>query len=164
VPQKVTLDASSSSDPDGSIASYSFDCGNGQKSGAQADPNATCDYAAAGTFTASVTVRDAGGLTAKATTKVTILADVAPTAALRLSESNISRGQSITADGSDSTDEDKTPIATYKFECGNGVVLGPQPMPKATCSYQTAGTFRVRLTVADTGGQTGSASKDVRVK
>jgi parallel beta-helix repeat protein len=164
VPQKVTLDASGSSDPDGSIASYSFNCGNGQTGGAQADPTTTCDYAAAGNFTASVTVRDPGGLTNKATTNVTILADLAPTAVLRLSNNNISRGQSITADGSDSTDADNTPIATYTFDCGNGVVTAPQTSPKTTCSYPTTGTFHVRLTVTDTGGKTGSATKDVKVK
>jgi hypothetical protein len=44
------------------------------------------------------------------------------------------------------------------------VVTAPQTSPKTTCSYPTTGTFHVRLTVTDTGGKTGSATKDVKVK
>jgi len=164
VPQQVTLDASGSTDPDGNIASYTFDCGNGQKTGAQPDPTTTCSYTIAGSFTASVTVRDSGGLSGRATTRVTIQADVAPKASLSLSASHIRRGQTVTADGSGSTDPDKTPIATYTFDCGNGVVTAPQTSPQTTCTYPAAGTFRVRLTVTDTGGRTGTATKDLRVK
>ena len=110
-PQQVVLNASASSDADGPLASYSYDCGNGQTTGPLTTPTKTCDYPNAGTFTASVTVTDTGGLTSKATAQVKILADVAPAAALKLSKSNIKRGQSITADASGSTSVDKSPIA-----------------------------------------------------
>ncbi len=53
---------------------------------------------------------------------------------------------SITADGSDSTDADKTPIATYTFDCGNGVVTAPRrdhaerpPAPSRRLARSTSG-------------------------
>jgi PKD domain len=161
VPRQVILDASGSTDADGNIASYTFDCGNGRKTAAQQSPTTSSSYSIAANYTAAVTVRDSLGPSSKVTTKVTILADVAPTASLSLSDTNIRKGQSITADGS--TDPDETPIATYRFDCGNGVVTAPQTSPRTTCSYPATGTFRVRLTVTETG-QTGTATKDVRVK
>ena len=164
-PQQVVLDASASSDADGRpLVSYSFDCGNGHTTGPITTPTTTCDYPAAGTYTVAVTVTDTDGLTSRATTKVRILAEVAPTAALNLSKNNIKRGQSITADASGSTDPDKTPIATYQFSCGTGTTLPPQTAPTTTCTYPAAGTFIVKVVVTDTGGLTGTTTKSVKVQ
>ena len=144
VPQQVVLDASASSDADGRpLVSYTFDCGNGQTTGPLTAPTTTCDYPNAGTFTAAVTVRDTGGLTSRATAKVKILADVPPTAALTLSKVEHQAGASpITADASGSTERDKTPIATYQFNCGNRRrEADRRPAPTTTCTYPTTGTL-----------------------
>jgi PKD repeat protein len=70
-PLAVTADASGSSDPDGAIASYLFDFGDGSVIGPQTGATATHTYAA-GTFTARVTVTDNAGATASATAPVTV--------------------------------------------------------------------------------------------
>lgn len=57
------------SDPDGSIAGYSWNFGNGQTSSSSA-PTAT--YSSAGTFTAKLTVTDNDGATASASLPITV--------------------------------------------------------------------------------------------
>jgi hypothetical protein len=60
VGSEVTLSAAGSNDPDGTIASYRFDFGDGQTVGPQASPTATHVYAA-GVRTAILTVTDNKG-------------------------------------------------------------------------------------------------------
>lgn len=70
-PLAVSFNASASSDPDGSIASYGWEFGDGATAtGVQA----TRSYATAGTFTARLTVTDNGGATATTTRQITVTA------------------------------------------------------------------------------------------
>ena len=97
VPQNVVLDASGSTDNDGTpIATYSFICGNGTTSGVRTAPTFTCAYPRTGSFTASVTVKDTAGLAGTRTTPVRILADLKPTANLDVSNTKPRVGQPIT--------------------------------------------------------------------
>jgi hypothetical protein len=165
VPQVVTLDASGSTDTDATpIASYSFNCGNGQTTGPQPGATTSCNYTTAGNFSASVTVKDTAGLATTKKVTVRILADAAPSPNLQLSSAKIQRGQSITADASGSTDVDKTPIATYRFDCGNGTVTGQQTSATTVCTYPSIGTFTVQVWVTDTLGQVASTTKKVQVQ
>jgi PKD repeat protein len=61
VPLAVSFTGANSYDPDGTIASYAWDFGNGQSA---STANASTTYTAAGTFTARLTVTDNDGLTA----------------------------------------------------------------------------------------------------
>jgi PKD repeat protein len=161
----VTLDASASRDTDSSpIATYAFTCGNGASVPAGNSPSGTCTYAQAGTYTAKVTVRDTAGLSGTATATVKVLADAPPTPVLSLSATKITRAQSAVADGSASTDPDATPVATYRFDCGNGQAPGNQSSPTTTCVYSTTGTFTVRMWVTDTAGNVATTSKKVQVR
>jgi PKD domain len=81
-----------------------------------------------------------------------------------LSATRIVRGQSVAADGSASTDPDATPVATYRFDCGNGQVTGDQTSPTTTCTYPTTGTFTVRMRVTDTAGMAATTTKKVQVR
>lgn len=65
----VSFSSAGSSDPDGSIASYSWTFGDGGSSTSQ---NPTHTYAAAGSFTAGLTVTDNLGATASSQASVTI--------------------------------------------------------------------------------------------
>ncbi|MBL8209504.1 MAG: cellulose binding domain-containing protein [Bryobacterales bacterium] len=70
-PLVVSFNAAASSDPDGSIASYRWEFGDGATAtGVQA----TRSYATAGTFTARLTVTDNGGATATTTRQITVTA------------------------------------------------------------------------------------------
>ena len=165
VSQTATLDASGSTDTDPTpIATYTFTCGNGTAAKVLTTPTTTCVYAKSGSFTASVTVKDTAGLSASKSITVKVLADAAPTPVLNLSSTRINRGGSIVADGSASTDPDPWPIATYRFDCGNGVTTTNQVSPTTTCTYKATGTFTVRMWVTDTNGLIASTTKKVQVK
>ncbi len=66
-----TFDGSASSDPDGSIASYAWDFGDGN-TGTGATPSHS--YSAGGTYTVQLTVTDNGGLTNSTSQSVTVTA------------------------------------------------------------------------------------------
>jgi parallel beta-helix repeat protein len=161
----VTLNASGSTDADATpIATYAFSCGDGTATHTGSAATWACTYTRTGTFTASVRVTDTGGLGSTATARVTVLGDSAPTASLSLSSTKISRGQSVVADASGSRDTDPWPIATYRFDCGNGQTTGEQQSTNKTCTYSTTGTFTVRVWVTDTAGLVSTTSKKVQVK
>src|SRR5207249_7685083 len=67
----------------------------------------------------------------------------------------------VTAIASASTDPDGT-IASYRFDFGDGTIVGPQPGATATHTC-AAGTWTARVTVTDNGGATATASATVTV-
>ncbi len=110
---KVDVDGTASSDPDGTIASYAWNFGDGGTSG-QVSPSHT--YAAAGTYTISLTVTDNDGATNTVTHQVTVApANQSPTAAFTTSTTNLK----VTVNGSGSSDPDGT-IASYAWTYGDG--------------------------------------------
>jgi PKD repeat protein len=69
-PLLVSFNGTSSSDPDGPIATHTWDFGDG--SAAVVDPTPSHTYAAAGAYTIRLTVADAQGLTATTTRNLTV--------------------------------------------------------------------------------------------
>ncbi len=161
-PATVTLDASGSTDPEGGPLTYSLTCGNGTPAVLAA--KTTCTYPTVGTFTARATVTDDHGATSSLSRTVTSKADVAPTVVLGSISSQVRVNQPVLVDASGSSDPDKTPIASYRIDCGNGVVFGPGSASSATCRYVSARTYTIRVTATDTIGKTGTASDTVRVR
>jgi parallel beta-helix repeat protein len=158
----VTADASASTDSDASpIASYSFNFGDGSGvSGPQIGATAGHTYTVPGSYTVTVTVRDTAGLSSTATAQVTVT-DAAPSARLDVQVS----GLSVTADASTSTDVDATPIASYRFDFGDGSPLvGPQTGATATHTYGAAGHYTVAVTVTDTAGLSSTAKRQVKLR
>jgi len=133
-PLAVTASASGSSDPDGTIASYKFNFGDGTVVGPQSGSTATHTYAA-GTWTASVVVTDNAGATGTASKTVTVTSGTnqPPVASLTVTPSSGTAPLNVTADAAGSHDPDGT-IATYKFDFGDGTVVGPQSGATATAS------------------------------
>jgi len=143
----VTFDGSGSSDPDGTIVSYSWDFGDGNTN-TGLTPSNSHTYAAAGTYTVSLTVTDDGGATNSDTTTATIdpvVGDnIPPTADLNGPYTGIA-GSPVTFDGSGSSDSDGT-IVSYSWDFGDGSTgTGVSP----SHSYTTVGTYTVFLTVTD---------------
>jgi parallel beta-helix repeat protein len=160
-PLPVTADATGSTDPEGGrIASYRFDFGDGTIVGPQSGKTATHTYSAVGTWLASVTVTDSVGATGSASAPDTVRAPAnrPPVAALKLTPSSGVAPLAVTADATGSTDPEGGRIFTYRFDFGDGTVVGPQSGKTATHTYSAVGTWLANVTVTDSIGATGSAS------
>ena len=148
-----TFDASASSDPDGSIASFAWDFGD-QKTAT--GPQAQHTYAAAGTYTVRLTVTDDRGAKASTTKDVTIGINQAPVASF--TSSCAERACSFV--GSASNDPDGS-ISGYAWSFGDGST-STDVSPNHT--YSADGTFTVTLTVTDDQGKTDQTTKQVTAK
>jgi parallel beta-helix repeat protein len=169
VPLVVGADASASTDTDATpIASYSFDFGDGSAMvGPQSEPTASHIYATSGTYTVTVTVTDTANQSSTATRSVSAfpVGDAPPDARLAVSPDSGPIDLQVTADASASTDNDATPIDTYRFTFGDGSpAVGPQPGPSADHTYTTPGTYTVTVTVTDTAGLSSTATATVTVR
>ncbi len=160
-PLAVTADGSGSTDPEGGrIFTYKFDFGDGTVVGPQSGKTATHTYSAVGTWLATLTVTDSVGATGTATAPDTVRApgNQPPIAALKLSPTSGLVPLPVTADASGSRDPEGGRIASYRFDFGDGTVVGPQAGATAAHTYSTAGTWLASVTVTDSIGATGSAS------
>ncbi|MFI1226331.1 MULTISPECIES: S8 family serine peptidase [unclassified Streptomyces] len=151
-----TFDASGSTDPDGDIASYAWDFGDGAK-GEGAKPSHT--YTKAGTYAVKLTVTDDSGESGTLTKQVTAgatepPAGQAPTASFTLS----CWYADCSFDASGSTDPDGD-IASYAWKFGDSAT---GTGVTATHRYPSAQrTYTVQLTVTDRGGHSGTVSRQV---
>ena len=149
----ASFDASGSSDSDGSIARYSWNFGDGT-TGTGKSTNHT--YAAAGTYTVSLTVTDNLGVAASQSASVSVVkANVAPVASFIQSAAELV----ASFDASGSSDSDGS-IASYSWSFGDGTT-GTGKSTNHT--YAVAGTYTVSLTVTDNQGTTASVSRSITV-
>ncbi|MET1006925.1 MAG: PKD domain-containing protein [Propionibacteriaceae bacterium] len=147
------FDATTSADPDGSIASYAWDFGDG-KTSTVATPSHT--FAADDTYAVKLTVTDNRGGTDTVTKNVTVKANVKPTAAF-----TSSCAERVCAfDGSGSTDSDGT-VASYAWDFGDG---DTSTLAKPSHTFATDDTYTVKLTVTDNQGATDVVTHDVSAK
>ena len=154
VPLPVSFDGNTSTDADGTIVSYDWDFGDGQT-----DTGAIVShtYAAAGSFTVTLTVTDDDGATDTATTTIAVNdpSNQAPTAALIANPSSGDVPLPVSFDGNTSTDADGT-IVSYDWDFGDG-----QTDTGAIVShtYDAVGSF----TVTDDDGATDTATTTIAV-
>jgi hypothetical protein len=87
--------------------------------------------------------------------------DAAPVARLTLTPKKAKIGQSVTANGSASSDD--VGIVSYRFAWGDGTPDTVQAGPVATHVFTRKGNFKVKLTVTDGAGQTGSQQQVVQI-
>jgi PKD repeat protein len=154
-----TFSASGSTDPDGSIASYFWNFGDGNTdSGVTAYNN----YAAAGVYTVQLTVTDNDGATDTYSQPlvVTAAANQPPNAVFTVSPSSGQPGDWFTFSASGSTDPDGS-IASYFWNFGDG---NTDSGVTAYNNYTAAGVYTVQLTVTDNDGSTDTTTMPVSVQ
>ena len=152
----LTLDASSSSDSDGSIASYFWTDGN-TTLGTTA--SVSTSSLSIGTHTISLIVTDNGGAIGTDTVVVTVNApNVAPTANAG-ADQNVTSGATVTLSGSASSDSDGT-IVNYTWNDG-ATTLGTGVSLQT--SSLSVGTHTITLTVTDDANATGTDTVVVTV-
>ncbi len=151
VNMSVTFDGSGSSDSDGTIASYRWSFGDGS-TGTGMKPTHT--YTSAKTFSVSLTVTDDKGASSTASTTTAIIAAApvqnhAPTAIINVSGTTYNVGDSVSFDGSGSSDPDMGDTLSYSWDFGDGN-MGSGMTTSHT--YSMSGPYNVTLTVTDQGG------------
>ncbi|MGO2313877.1 MAG: PKD domain-containing protein [Brachybacterium tyrofermentans] len=148
----VTADGSGSSDPDGEIAGYAWDWGDGETSAGQIVSHA---YAEAGDYTVTLTVTDDQDGTAEVTKLVSVVhAD--PTAQFDASSSartvDVDAGGSVAVDGA---------TLSYEWDWGDGTATSAGQ--NASHVYTEDGSYEITLTVTDSLGSTHSTTQSVSV-
>jgi len=159
VPVTVQFDASASYDPDGSIRTYAWSFGDGRAGNGMV---ASHTYAVAGTYTATLTVKDGRWGKSTSSAVITVRATNAqPIAAFSINPSSAYPNQAVQFDASASYDPDGE-IVSYEWSYGDG---SSGSGVTAVHSYPAEGTYAVTLTVSDQdGGQrTASGLVDVTI-
>jgi PKD repeat protein len=148
---------SNASDPERQALTYSWNFGDGQTS-TQASPSHT--YQAAGSYTAVLTVTDAGGLTAQASAGINANApgNRPPTVSVVPSTTSGVAALSVTFNTT-ATDPDGQ-VVSYAWDFGDGET-GNVASP--THVYQKAGTFTASLVVRDNAGATAGTQVTITV-
>ncbi|MFI8592968.1 PKD domain-containing protein, partial [Microbacterium sp. NPDC078428] len=149
----ATVNGSGSSDPDGTIAEYSWDWGDGTPDGSGS--TASHVYAAEGDYTVTLTVTDDRGGQAASARTVSV-SHVAPVASFTAATAGL--GVSVDATASSASDGASL---EYAWEWGDG--SAPSSGVGASHTYAAAGTYTVSLTVTDSFGAVNTSSQEVSV-
>jgi YD repeat-containing protein len=153
--QSATFDATTSSDPDGTITKYQWDLdGNGSyetDTGTTKTVTKTFNQAN-GTVAIGLKVTDNGFGSDTETHDLTV-GDAKPTAALAATPNPAVIGQTVTLDGTGSADSDGT-ITKYEWDLdGNGTFERDTGTTKTTTTtFAATGTVNVSVRVSDDGG------------
>jgi len=159
-PLAVTLNASASLDPDGSITSYAWIFGDG---GNGLGVTVTHTYTSAGTYYPLLCVTDDDDNQDYAAQTVHVLSSPSasnpPVASFTASPISGQAPLAVSFNASGSSDSDGS-ITSYAWTFGDGgSSLGVTP----SHTYNTAGTYTAQLTVTDDDGATDTATHTIQV-
>jgi PKD repeat protein len=147
------FDGSRSWGGNGSL-SYAWDFGDGTTAVGAAE---THNYAAAGTYSVTLTVEDGTGVMGAQQRSVVVVGDVPPAADFIFGCS----ARQCTFDASTSSDANG-PLVMYHWSFGDGETAGTTH-PVQTHTYTAHGDFVVTLTVTDDAGNTASRQQVVKL-
>jgi PKD repeat protein len=156
-PLTVVFNASASNDPDGTIASYEWNFGDGATA---TGGNATHQYTAEGAYVVTLTVEDNEGGTSTGSTIILVSApgNQLPVAAFVADpEGSFIVPVTISFDASASYDPDGS-IAAYQWDFGDGDTGAGKVTSHEYTSY---GTYNVILTVYDDTGAPASHIQEI---
>jgi PKD repeat protein len=157
---EITL-TSTSSDPEGPLASYSWDLDGDNTFGDATGPQEKITFASAGSHTVRLRVTDGNGASATATDSITV-ANRGPVGSFDSSPSNPKTGDPVTFT-STATDPDGS-IASHAWDLDNDGNFDDGSGPSAQKSFATSGTHTVRLRVTDNNDDFDIATGTVQVE
>ncbi|HXK36788.1 MAG TPA: PKD domain-containing protein, partial [Candidatus Paceibacterota bacterium] len=136
----VTVEASDSYDPDGTIVSYDWDFGDG---GVASGLTATHTYVAPGAYNIALVLTDNDGMT-NTTSRDVIIVDSPPTASFTY----LTSGTTVTVDATGSGDD--YGIVSYSWDWGDGTSgTGPVATHTYASSYSPAQTVASAISTSD---------------
>jgi PKD repeat protein len=151
-----SFDATGSSDPDGTIASYAWDFGDGSTGSGRTLSHA---YVVPGYYPVTLTVTDDAGATATMSQVVTATPppdDQPPTARFTWSCTGLTCG----FDGTTSSDPEDGSVTGYSWDLGDG---STSTQSSFTHTFDAPGTYDVTLIVADDDDATGEVTHELQV-
>src|SRR5690349_5212141 len=156
-----------SSDPDGSVASWSWSFGDG---GTATQQNPSHTYAAGGSYTVTLTVKDNQGASSSPVSHtVTVSAPNQPPVVTAGPNQNVLIGALFNLSGASFTDPDHNGPWSVTIDWGDGssptTFTASEGAISASHTYLTVlpASYTLTVTVTDAGGLSGSASKTVQV-
>ncbi|HEY6760284.1 MAG TPA: PKD domain-containing protein [Baekduia sp.] len=162
----ITFNASASTDADGTITKYEWDLdGDGvYETNTGTTKTVTKTFTSEGTFDVRLRVTDNGGATDVTVRTYTVIQNQPPVAAMTASPNPAIATQTITLDGSGSTDPDGT-ISKYEWDLdANGTYeVNGGTTKTRTLTFANAGTYNIGLRVTDNGGKTATTSVPITV-
>jgi len=154
----VMFDATASSDPDGSIANYSWTFGDASEGNGKI---VTHVYAKDGTFKANLTVTDNGEGKNSSSKDLTVKMTVSPAKKYPVAVIQTEKdGLRVNVSGAKSHADNDATITSHAWTFGDG---GSATGVTATHTYAANGTYTVNLTVTDSNGMTNSTTVSVKV-
>ncbi|MFM7509798.1 MAG: PKD domain-containing protein, partial [Actinomycetota bacterium] len=154
VPLTVNVDSNASFDPDGSIASYLWNFGDGAQA---TTASASHTYLVVGTYVLTLTITDNNGAVDTDSTIITVADNLAPTAAAVASPPSGKAPLAVSLDGSGSSDEDGA-VVDWDWDFADG---GSASGEVVIHIFQNPGTYNVELTVTDDNGDTDTTTVQV---
>ena len=142
---------------DGTITSYQWDFGNGQTANGV---RVTTRFATRGSYGVRLIVTNDRGYQNSVTQNVTVAAVNGPSASFVLSPDSPGVNQQVFLDANASKAEPGRTITRYDWNFGDG---GFGSGVTESHRYSRPGAFTVSLTVTDSAGKTGTATKSVTV-
>src|SRR6266481_825978 len=137
----VNFSSTGSSDPDGTIASYSWNFGDTGNNNTSSSPSPSHTYATAGPYTVTLTVTDNLGATNTATTNAAINH---PPVVNAFGNDTGTTGTAVNFISNGSSDPDGT-IASYAWNFGDTGSNNTSGSPSPSHTYAAAGTYTVSL-------------------
>jgi PKD repeat protein len=146
---------STSTDPDGTIASYAWDLDNDGNFDDATSATAHATFATQGTHRVKLQVTDSNGATDVGIADVQV-GNRGPTASIDYSPSSPKTGDEVTFTSA-STDSDGS-IASYAWDTNNDGVFDNGSGASVKVTFATPGNHTVKLQVTDDSGATDTAS------
>ena len=152
-----TFDATGSTDPGSTVATYKWDFGDGQTGNGRV---VTHRFSRGGTFTVTLTVTDSNNASNSISRQIEVASGSAPVVKYTVSPQSGDIDTLFRFDASATTDPDGTIVRfEWVFDDGDRATG-----PTVEHRFRQDGLFNVEVTVTDNDGLTSSLAKDIRVE